>query len=59
MLRAFFRDESGSTSVEYALIASLIALAILGALNIVANNNSATFELITTAVEGANGGGTP
>ena len=59
MLRAFFRDESGSTSVEYALIASLIALAILGALNMVANNNSATFELITTAVEGANGGGTP
>ena len=36
-----------------------VALAILGALNIVANNNSATFELITTAVEGANGGGTP
>ena len=32
-LAKLFSDESGATAIEYGLIASLIALAIIGALN--------------------------
>ncbi|AGK56506.1 Flp/Fap pilin component [Hyphomicrobium denitrificans 1NES1] len=31
-LRGFARDESGATSIEYALIASIVSLAIIGGL---------------------------
>jgi len=30
MLRAYFRDTSGATAIEYGLIAALIAIAIIG-----------------------------
>ena len=32
MMRTFFKDERGATSIEYALIASIIFFAILGAI---------------------------
>lgn len=32
MLQAFIRDQRGATSIEYALIASLISIFIIGAL---------------------------
>ncbi|AEQ50084.1 Flp family type IVb pilin [Pelagibacterium halotolerans] len=32
MLLKFVRDETGATAIEYALIASLISIAIIGAL---------------------------
>jgi len=32
-IRSFLRDESGATSIEYALIAAGIALAIISAVN--------------------------
>lgn len=31
MMRKFFKDERGATAIEYALIASIIFFAILGA----------------------------
>ena len=49
MLAAFHRvlnDESGVTAIEYGLIASLIALVIVGVLSTVGGNLSTTFTTI-------------
>jgi pilus assembly protein Flp/PilA len=39
----FLGDESGVTAIEYALIASLIAVAIIGAVTTVGTNLSTVF----------------
>ena len=39
----FLRDENGATAVEYGLIASLIAIAAIGALRVVGSRLSLTF----------------
>ncbi len=39
----FIRDESGATAIEYALIASLIAVVIITAVQTVGNNISTVF----------------
>ena len=36
-LMAFWKDEEGATAIEYALIAGLIAVAIIGALTLLGN----------------------
>ena len=49
MLAAFHRvfdDESGVTAIEYGLIASLIALAVVGILSTVGGNLSNTFTTV-------------
>lgn len=45
-----FHDESGATAIEYGLIASLIALAIVTGVTLVGTNVSATFDTIAAAV---------
>jgi pilus assembly protein Flp/PilA len=40
----FARDRSGATAIEYALIASMVALVIVTALILVGTNLQATFE---------------
>lgn len=37
-MRAFIRDESGATAMEYALIATLISVAIIGAATTMGSN---------------------
>ncbi len=46
----FVRDESGATAIEYGLIAALIAVVIIGALQAVGTNLSATFTTIAAKV---------
>lgn len=49
MLAAFHQvlaDESGVTAIEYGLIASLIALAVVGVLSTVGGNLSNTFTTV-------------
>ena len=41
-------SEKGVTAIEYGLIASLIAVAIIGAVTLVGGNLSATFSTIAT-----------
>ncbi len=41
------KDNSGATAIEYGLIAALIAVAAIGALNAVGNNLSGTFNNIS------------
>mgnify|MGYP001765188819 CR=1 FL=1 len=49
-------DEAGATAVEYGLILSLIVLAILGALQAVANNTLAMWGRVEAAVNAVMGG---
>ncbi|MGA8616462.1 MAG: Flp family type IVb pilin [Xanthobacteraceae bacterium] len=50
-LMAFLKDESGATAIEYGLIASGIALAIIAVLKGVGTNLKATFASVSTAVK--------
>jgi pilus assembly protein Flp/PilA len=42
----FVRNESGATAIEYGLIAALIAVALISALQLVGTNMGATFNNI-------------
>ncbi|MEL7547661.1 MAG: Flp family type IVb pilin [Pseudomonadota bacterium] len=57
----FKSDESGATAIEYALIAALIAVAIIGAVESLGDEIDSTFVTISdelsTAASGAAGGG--
>jgi pilus assembly protein Flp/PilA len=46
----FLADERGSNAIEYGLIASLIAVAIIGAVQLVSTDLVATFNAIATAL---------
>jgi pilus assembly protein Flp/PilA len=48
--RRFFHDESGATAIEYALIASLIAVVIITAVTTVGTKVSNTFTEIGNAL---------
>jgi pilus assembly protein Flp/PilA len=50
-VRNFLNDESGVTAIEYALIASLIAVAIIGAVTTVGTNVSNVFNEIGTTLK--------
>jgi pilus assembly protein Flp/PilA len=52
--RRFMRDEEGVTAIEYGLIASLIAVLIIGGVTVVGDRLCLTFNTIATAL-----GGTP
>ena len=46
----FIRDEDGITAIEYALLASLIALAIIAAVKGLAGNISTAFDTIGDSI---------
>jgi pilus assembly protein Flp/PilA len=46
----FVRDESGATAIEYGLIATLIAVAIIGVLTSVGSKLSTTFSSVQSAL---------
>jgi pilus assembly protein Flp/PilA len=50
-VRNFVSDESGVTAIEYALIASLIAVAIIGAVTLVGTQVSTVFNEIGTTLK--------
>ena len=45
-LKAFVKDESGATAIEYGLIASMIALVIINAVSRVGSHLSSKFNII-------------
>jgi pilus assembly protein Flp/PilA len=47
---SFLRDDSGVTAIEYGLIASLIAVVIIGAVTLAGTNLSATFNTIAASI---------
>jgi pilus assembly protein Flp/PilA len=50
-VRSFLRDESGATSIEYALIAAGIALAIISAVNSLGTKVSNKFTSINASLK--------
>ena len=49
----FLKDESGATAIEYGLIAALIAVVLVGALQAVGTSLDGAFEKISTEVDTA------
>jgi pilus assembly protein Flp/PilA len=50
-LTAFLKDESGATAIEYGLIASGIAVALIAVVKGVATNLKTVFGSVSTAVK--------
>ena len=46
MFKRFLKDESGATAIEYGLIASLIAIAIIAVLGTLGTNLSTQFNKV-------------
>ncbi|WP_417459952.1 Flp family type IVb pilin [Kordiimonas sp.] len=53
LLTKFRRDEEGATAIEYGLIAALIAIALITALNTLGDDLSTKFEEVGDAVDTA------
>ncbi|PHS79568.1 MAG: Flp family type IVb pilin [Rhodospirillaceae bacterium] len=51
LLSAFGSTTKGSTAIEYALIATLISIAILGGIESLSGGISSMFGSISTAIE--------
>jgi pilus assembly protein Flp/PilA len=49
-MKALARKDEGVTAIEYGLIAALIAVVIIGAVTLVGNGVSSTFDRIATAL---------
>ncbi|MGD0188676.1 MAG: Flp family type IVb pilin [Roseiarcus sp.] len=49
-LSVFVADESGATAIEYALIASLIAVFIIGSLQVLGTHLSSEFNEVSNAL---------
>ncbi len=59
-MKKFFKklvDEKGATAVEYALMVTLIALAIITAVSLVGTNLAGVFGSVSTALTSAPVGG--
>jgi pilus assembly protein Flp/PilA len=50
LLARFMTDESGATAVEYALLAGLIAVVVIGSVNLLGQNLNARFAAIAAAL---------
>ena len=47
-IQRFISDESGATAIEYGLLASLIAVVIIGAVKVVGTNLSLRFNAVAS-----------
>jgi pilus assembly protein Flp/PilA len=52
--RAFLAEESGATAIEYGLIAALVAVVIIGALQLLGTELDTTFTSLETSLSTAN-----
>lgn len=55
LVKNFLKDEDGVTAIEYGLIAALIAVAIITAVNLVGEELGNIFNKIETALKGSGG----
>ncbi|MBN9533367.1 MAG: Flp family type IVb pilin [Alphaproteobacteria bacterium] len=53
LVSRFVRDESGATAIEYGLIAALISVVIIVALQLIGTNLTATFDSVGNALKPA------
>ena len=52
-LRQILRDDRGATAIEYALVASLIAVAAIVAMQSLGQNMNNTFQSVNQSVSGS------
>ncbi len=50
LVKQFLKDESGATAIEYGLIAALISVAIITAVQLLGTQLEAVFNNIRTAI---------
>jgi pilus assembly protein Flp/PilA len=50
-VKAFWHDDSGATAIEYALIASLVAVVIIGAITGLGSSLSAKYNATSNAIQ--------
>jgi pilus assembly protein Flp/PilA len=55
VIRRFSRAELGATAIEYALIASLVSVFIIGAVSFTGNGLKSTYNVIIDAINGVMG----
>jgi pilus assembly protein Flp/PilA len=51
LISNFLRNESGATAIEYGLIAALIAVVIIGAVQVVGTSLNSTFTTVSGSVK--------
>ncbi len=56
-LQKFRKDDSGATAIEYGLIAALVSVAAIVALQAMGTSLNTMFQAVSTALNGAVGGG--
>lgn len=56
LFKQFRKNEKGATAIEYGLIAALISVVIIAALNTLGGSLNTTFSSVSTAVTTANTG---
>jgi pilus assembly protein Flp/PilA len=49
-IKNFFKDEAGATAVEYGLMVALIAVVIIGAVQLLGQNLQTTFNTVADEV---------
>lgn len=54
LFKNMLADEQGATAIEYGLIAALIAVAAITAMQSLGNELSTTFNTVNTALKAAN-----
>jgi pilus assembly protein Flp/PilA len=54
LITRFGKDESGATAIEYALIAAIVGIGIIAALQQVKTQLNATFGKVSTTLQAAN-----
>ncbi len=57
VLRAFAKDDSGATAIEYGLISALVSVAAIGALTALGGSLNTMFQTVSSAVATATSGG--
>lgn len=53
MLRAYFKNEDGATAIEYALLAALIAVALIGGASAMGVSITGLFTGVDSDIEAA------
>lgn len=56
-LKNLINDESGATAIEYGLIAALVSVAAIGALEAMGDSLDGMFNSVSTKLDGAVAGG--
>ncbi|MEJ2154330.1 MAG: Flp family type IVb pilin [Desulfobacteraceae bacterium] len=55
-LFAFFKDETGATAVEYAIMAAFIAAVIIATVGFLGTDVNDAFTTVETNIDGTSGG---